>query len=183
MPEVGDWGWETRGDDHAVPEREAAAVPVGQAPGHRTPLDQEVRVEDPAEEAQGGQAQASSLTSWHKVSVPEVIRSAFPNARCWRRSVPDGWLTVLRTIEPTDDGSAWLMHVSISHAGRDGHPARYPTWDEQKEAVWRFAPGRAMASYLPAEGQPYVNLHATTFHWWEVSAAMVDQIMAGRNTR
>jgi hypothetical protein len=111
------------------------------------------------------------MTDWKRISVPRAITDQMPNARSWQREVEDGHLTVLRTVEQLVDGGPWLMHVSISHRTSDGRvaPGRYPTWDEQKEAVWRFAPGKTMASYLPAEGAPYVNLHSTTFHWWEVS--------------
>lgn len=95
-----------------------------------------------------------------------------PNVRCWQKNLPDGHLTVLRTFERESPEVPWRIHISISHRVRDEQgrlvPGRYPTWDEQKEAVWKFAPGKLMASYLPAEGEPYVNFHETTFHWWEV---------------
>lgn len=99
--------------------------------------------------------------------------SMFPNMRVWQRDVEDGHLTVLRTVEREDDQSPWRVHVSISHRTNDRLPGRYPTWDEQKEAVWRFAPGLDMASYLPREGSPYVNIHDTTFHWWETDSMQV----------
>ena len=43
--------------------------------------------------------------------------------------------------------------------------------------MWRFAPGKAMVSFLPPEGHPYVNIHPTTFHWWEVETAMMEDIL------
>lgn len=110
------------------------------------------------------------MSDWKRVQPPELLLRANPGTRVWQREVEDGHLSVIRTVEPTLDVSAWRTHISISHRKSDGsrEPGRYPTWDEQREAVWRFAPGKAMASYLPAEGDPYVNLHPTTFHWWEV---------------
>lgn len=104
--------------------------------------------------------------------VPQVLKNQLPNTRAWGKVVDDGVLSVLRTVEQTADKSRWRMHISISHRVVDELtlqlvPGRYPTWDEQKEAVWRFAPGKAMISYLPAEGDRYVNIHPTTFHWWE----------------
>lgn len=108
--------------------------------------------------------------NWHRIPAPNRLLADFPNARCWQREVHDGHLSVIRTIERATPQDPWRAHISISHRLSDGTlaPGRYPTWDEQREAVWRFAPGRLMASYLPPEGEEYVNYHPTTFHWWEV---------------
>jgi len=100
-----------------------------------------------------------------------MFMAAYPNGRGWQREVEDGHLSVLRSVERDGPDKPWLMHISISHRLSDGSrgPGRYPTWDEQKEAVWRFAPGKLMASYLPPENSgEFVNHHPTTFHWWEV---------------
>jgi hypothetical protein len=109
------------------------------------------------------------MSDWRRSAVHPSITATMPNARSWQREVEDGHLTVLRTIERLDDEHPWRVHLSISHRTNDQppQPGRYPTWDEQRDAVWQFAPGRAMVSYLPAEGSRYVNLHPTTFHWWE----------------
>jgi hypothetical protein len=117
--------------------------------------------------------------NWIRVPVPGPIATVFPNARCWQRTVDDGHLQVLRTVERNDASSPWRVHVSISHrrlSDRGLVPGRYPTWDEQKEAVWRFAPGKPMVSLLPPEGDPYVHVHETTFHWWETTKAMLEEI-------
>ena len=92
------------------------------------------------------------MTDWRRVPVPALVVAVYPNTRMWQKDVKDGHLT------------------AMSHRTNElpAEPGRYPTWDEQKEAVYRFAPGKHMASYLPAEGSPYVNVHPTTFHWWEV---------------
>ena len=53
-------------------------------------------------------------------------------------------------------------HLSISH------PARYPTWDEIKEARYRFVPDNVtMAMILPPKDE-YVNLHENCFHLHEI---------------
>jgi len=106
------------------------------------------------------------MSEWVRKKPPTMLVRMFGNARAWQKDLDDGHLTVLRTVEQID--GKWRTHVSISHRTDDLEPGRYPTWDEQKEAVWRFAPGKKMASYLPPEGAPYVNIHSTTFHWWEV---------------
>lgn len=118
---------------------------------------------------------AAVVDQWRRVDVPTLILTAHPGARAWQREVDGGHLTVLRTLERDNDAAPWRIHLSISHRVLDELtlrvvPGRYPTWDEQREAVWRFAPGRTMASLLPPEGPEYVNVHPTTFHWWEVEA-------------
>lgn len=121
-------------------------------------------------------AGASAVSDWIRGSVPSITLVLFPNARWYTKTIRDGQLRVLRTIEQQRPLAPWRMHLSISHIGLDAKPGRYPTWDEQKEAVWRFGPGRRFASYLPAEGDPYVNVHETCFHWWEVSLEAIEEI-------
>jgi hypothetical protein len=68
----------------------------------------------------------------------------------------------LRAIGSTDvepDGTAW-RHVSISCADR------YPTWDELKDARYRFFDEEAeVVQFFPPRSE-YVNLHRNTFHLW-----------------
>lgn len=106
-------------------------------------------------------------TQWTRSQPPAPILAAFPGARLWVRLVPDGLLRVLRTYEQHSPDEGFLLHLSISHTDPSGEPGRYPTWDEQREAVWRFAPKKHMLHRLPPEGESYVNVHRTTFHWWE----------------
>jgi hypothetical protein len=121
------------------------------------------------------------VSGWKRVMVPAIVATVHPNARCWEREADDGILRVLRTVERNDESHPWRTHVSISHSYVDGlgkrTPGRYPTWDEQKEAVWTFAPGKPMLSLLPPEGEPYVNVHETTFHWWETTLEMLRSIL------
>lgn len=64
--------------------------------------------------------------------------------------------------EPTGPGGALYWHLSISHA------ARYPTWDEIKEARYRWVPDNVtMAMILPPRSQ-YVNIHPNCFHLHEI---------------
>jgi hypothetical protein len=52
-------------------------------------------------------------------------------------------------------------HLSIAH------PRRLPTWDEVREARYRFTPKEAtMVMVLPRPEQ-YVNIHQYCFHLWE----------------
>lgn len=114
------------------------------------------------------------MINWQRVDregIPSPITATFPGARMWLGHVDDGVLRVFVTHEQLEVGGPFLKHLSISHGPpiEGGGESRYPTWDEQKEAVWKFAPGKRMISVIPPEDEFYVNLHETTFHWWEES--------------
>ena len=119
------------------------------------------------------------MADWRRVPTTEVVQQAYPGARTWQKDLEDGHLTVIKTREQHSFGGPWLVHFSISHRTNEHppQPGRYPNWDEQKEAVWAFCPGKRMASYLPAQGDPYINIHPTTFHWWEVPDEQEDRIV------
>lgn len=104
------------------------------------------------------------MSGWKRVPVPASLLTAAPGMRAWQREVHDGHLSVFAGEEP--DG----FHLSISHRTSDGRkaPGRYPTWDEIKDARYRFGPlDKTLAMLLPPQDE-YVNVHATTFHLWEV---------------
>ena len=106
------------------------------------------------------------MSDWTRVKPPALMLAMFPNARCWQKDLSDGFLEVFRTVEELEPGT-WTTHISICHKTYANTPGRYPTWDEQREAVREFAPGKAMKSVIPATEAEYVNVHNTTFHWWE----------------
>jgi hypothetical protein len=55
-----------------------------------------------------------------------------------------------------------LWHISISH------PDRYPTWDEVADVRYELVPDDVtMAMLLPPRDE-YVNVHAHTFHLWQI---------------
>ena len=101
---------------------------------------------------------------WVRMKLPPGFLKGSPKARGWQREVHDGHLSVIAGEEP--DG----FHLSISHRLSDGtrRPGRYPTWDEIKDARYRFGPlDKTLAMLLPPQSD-YVNVHDTTFHLWEV---------------
>lgn len=105
---------------------------------------------------------------WKTVPVPAPLLAGSPGTRAWQKEVRDGHLSVFLSVE---NG---LAHLSISHRRSDGTrlPGRYPTWDEIKDARYRFAPlGVTMAMLLPPQEQ-FVNVHETTFHLWQVTPDM-----------
>jgi hypothetical protein len=82
-------------------------------------------------------------------------------------AVHDGFLSVICSV---DDGK---LHMSISHQVMvDGknRPGRYPTWDEIKEARYRFMPVNTTAAMFLPPMDEYVNVHSTTFHLWELKS-------------
>lgn len=87
-----------------------------------------------------------------------------PRTRALTKQVSDGHLTVFVGKEP--DG--W--HLSISH--RTNHhpprPGRNPRWNEIKEARYLFCPLTITMAMLLPPPEEFVNLHATTFHLWEI---------------
>jgi len=102
------------------------------------------------------------MSGWRAIPVPSPLLTQAPMMKAWQRNVRDGHLTVFAGREP--DG----FHLSISHRRDDRKPGRYPTWDEIKDARYRFCPASVtMAMLLPPQ-EEYVNTHPTTFHLWEV---------------
>lgn len=68
--------------------------------------------------------------------------------------------TQFAVIITKDDGVNW--HMSISH------PNRYPTYEELKEARYKFCPDEVeMAQIFPPKSE-FVNVHPNCFHLWQI---------------
>lgn len=98
-------------------------------------------------------------------------------ARVFQKNVGDGHLSVFVALEPLGPDNELRWHLSISHRSNNivlpstGKPApgRIPTWEEIKEARYRFLPDDVyMAMILPPMSE-YVNVHPTTMHLHEIS--------------
>lgn len=106
---------------------------------------------------------------WERRPTPAAMEVAAPGTKAFYAHVRDGLLTCYVSLEP----QGW--HLSISHrvAAEDGTglvPGRLPTWDEIKDARYRFVPDRArMAMILPPRAE-FVNVHPTTMHLFETPA-------------
>lgn len=95
--------------------------------------------------------------------------------RTFQKDVGDGHLTVLVGQESLGRKGAMRWHLSMSHrsnqlvgTGGTPLPGRFPTWDEIKEARYRFCPDETyMAMILPPKSE-YVNVHPTTMHLHEM---------------
>lgn len=102
-------------------------------------------------------------TGWRRIPVPAMLLAAAPGMRAFQKEVEDGHLSVFAGREP--DG----FHLSISHRRNATLlPGRYPSWDEIMEARDLFTPPEVtMVQLLPPRSE-WVNVHATTFHLWEL---------------
>lgn len=71
------------------------------------------------------------------------------------------WVDLPRrlTVLVTKDAGRW--HLSIAH------PSRYPTWDEIKEARYRFVPDEVYMMMPLPPSKVYLNVHQNCFHLWE----------------
>ena len=116
---------------------------------------------------------AITLGEWtrHALNIPEL---AAYDVKHYRLDVDDGYLEVLVGREPIGKDGALEWHLSIAMkskflVGNSG--PRLPTWDELKDARYRFCPRTVtMAMILPPPSE-YVNVHQTTFHLYELEGA------------
>src|SRR5262245_60535363 len=53
-------------------------------------------------------------------------------------------------------------HLSIAH------PSRYPTWDEIRDARYRFIPNEVTVAMILSPKEQYVNMHENCFHLHEI---------------
>jgi hypothetical protein len=118
---------------------------------------------------------------WRKLYLPPV--PAFANASSYQKDCIDlGFLNLIieRRTLGQDDATLFptgRWHLSISHnyptaPGKENQPGRYPTWDEIKQARYKFLPGDVnMAIMFPPESM-YYNRHSTCLHLLEVPVGL-----------
>lgn len=68
----------------------------------------------------------------------------------------EGELTIIVSID------AGFWHLSISH------PRRYPTFDEIKDARYKYIPNNVQMAMMYPPKEQYVNVHNNCFHLWEI---------------
>ena len=90
---------------------------------------------------------------WTQDSDPTFLLPAEFEPKVWRA----GDLLAIRTKEP----EGW--HLSISH------PTRLPTWDEIKDARYRFLPDRITVAQLLPPRKEWTNIHDFCLHLWEIA--------------
>ena len=117
---------------------------------------------------------ATDLGEWIRVPRSKwdnftAVQTGAPGLRVYQLDVADGHLTVLVGAE-TAGVPEPRWHLSISHRTneRPPKPGRYPSWDEIKDARYRFMPpGITVAQILPPPDE-FVSVHETTFHLWQI---------------
>lgn len=103
------------------------------------------------------------MSRWRQVKIDKKLEAALGPVKVFQRDVEDGFLEAFLSI---DDGS---LHLSICHKTMQNLPGRYPTWAEIYDARYLLCPkDKTMVMFLPPPDE-YVNLHATTFHLWELN--------------
>lgn len=111
-------------------------------------------------------ASGAKTGGWREVRFQGT---AEPGARQFIRRLDVGHLNV---VVGQSRQCGW--HLSISHRldvadaqGRQA-PGRLPTWDEIREARYRFCPDDVtMAMVLPPTAE-YVNIYETGLHLWQI---------------
>lgn len=95
--------------------------------------------------------------------------SGAPGLRMYQRDVSDGHLTV-QVGEETAGLPAPRWHLSISHRTNEEppRPGRYPTWDEIKDARYRFMPGDIYVAQMLPPADEFVSVMDTCFHLWQI---------------
>ena len=104
------------------------------------------------------------MARYHRIENPNVPTLAHSeNLRTFEKEVKTGRLTVMIAKE------GGFEHLSIAHsttvAGPDGKHdhGRYPTWDEIKEARYRFMDHSInVAMLLPGKGEPLCRFTNTS---------------------
>jgi hypothetical protein len=106
-------------------------------------------------------------------------------SKVFSKRVPDGELLVIVDCQDVcEERPQW--HLSISHrkpnllnAHGGPLPGRIPSWEEIREARYRFVPDEVnMAMMLPPK-RLYVNIHPTCMHLWEIPVRYASQDFAG----
>ncbi len=106
------------------------------------------------------------MSGWRKIAN-HVLSGR--GVRMYQREAGDGHLTVLVGQE----AGKWYLGIShrlsivVPGTGLPA-PGRLPTWEEIREARYRFLPDDLTFALLLPPSAEYVNLHPTTMHLWEL---------------
>lgn len=112
-------------------------------------MEKTVFVDSPAE-TRGG---------WREIDAPRLP------AECGNspvRAYKKGSCRVLLGHEDRHGTGRKRWHLSISH------PARYPNWEEIKDARYALLPHGITAAMILPPPEEYVNVHPNCFHLWEI---------------
>ncbi len=113
---------------------------------------------------------------WIETSLPP--HPMFANSKNFQKEVGPGFLICMVELRTKDDDPATFpngrFHMSISHniptAAIMGQnlPGRYPTWDEIREARYKFVPHDVNMAIMFPPPEVYYNRHSTCIHLVQV---------------
>lgn len=112
---------------------------------------------------------------WKKIQLPS--HPMYANAANFAKQIRDGYLNVMvEHRKKRDDPKIFPFgrwHLSISHNPLlPGRMVRMPTWEEMKDARYKFTPnGVNMAIMFPPD-ELYYNLHPTCLHLLEIPVCL-----------
>jgi hypothetical protein len=98
-----------------------------------------------------------------------VIETPYPLELIGARTYVAGRLVCMVGREPRNGGPL-VWHLSISHK------YRIPTWDEMKDARYKFLPDDVNMAIMMPPRRMYVNVHATTMHLWEIPVEFAEEL-------
>lgn len=118
------------------------------------------------------------MTDWKPVPLtPRLVSLLGANTQAYQKDLSA--ITDLNCFV-TNHGADGGWHLSISHrqVDRSGQtrPGRYPTWEEIKEARYRFCPDDITMAMLLPPTEEFVNLHDTTFHLYQVDDSAIPKL-------
>lgn len=117
---------------------------------------------------------------WIEVSLPP--HPMFAHTKNYQKDLGVGFIICMVEHRKTSDDKAVFpngrFHMSISHniptAAITGQntPGRYPTWDEIREARYKFVPHDVNMAIMFPPPNVYYNRHTTCLHLVEVPVSL-----------
>lgn len=124
---------------------------------------------------------------WKLIKLPDEPQFKF--AMSWQKDVRDGWLScMLERRRPGRDNikvfPSGRWHLSLAHNSpiRAGIniAGRIPTWEELREARYKFVPDETNMVIMFPPKRMYYNRHQTCIHLLEVPTSLaLDPRQAG----
>jgi len=115
---------------------------------------------------------------WVKITLPK--HPIFEKTASYQKLIGPGFLICMVEKRMNDDKAIFpdgRWHLSISHnmvvrTGPLNTPGRFPTWEEIKEARYKFIPDNANMAIMFPPSELYYNLHDTCLHLLEIPVAL-----------
>lgn len=124
------------------------------------------------------------MSGWHldidgTTLMRRLLRAGVePGVKIYHRDTDDGFLCCV--VAPPNPIQGWHLSISCNSRiqtpnGRN-QPLRYPTWDEIKEARYRFLPLDLLVGMILPPQEEYVDVHETCFHLFELQDGRLPKV-------